>query len=415
MSMLSPYRVLDLSTERGLLCGQMLGDMGADVIKVEPPGGSPARQLGPFYKDQPHPNRSLYWWAYNRNKRSITLDIERDEGRDLLRRLVERADFLIESHNPGYLSERDLGFTDLARISPALVFVSITPFGQDGPKATYADSDLIIMAAGGPLILAGDEDRPPVRLSIPQAYLHASTDAAVGALAAHHERTRSGLGQHVDVAAAQSVAMATQSQILAVPLRSPEMRRISGGVKVSGIDIPLVWPAKDGYVAMTFLFGSALGVFTAKLMRFICEEGFCDEATRDKDWIAYGEQLFGGAEPISEFERIKELVRDFTRSRTKAELLDLAVERGFLITPVTTIAEVVESPQFRSRNYFQSVAHPELGESFLYPGPFAKFSATPLEYRLRPPTVGEHNSAIYRDELGLSDREIAELTHAGII
>ena len=104
MSILSPYRVLDLTTERGLLCGQMLADLGADVIKVEPPGGSSARNIGPFYKDVPHPDRSLYWWAYNRNKRAITLDLERDAGRDLLLRLVERADFLIESHNPGYLA-----------------------------------------------------------------------------------------------------------------------------------------------------------------------------------------------------------------------------------------------------------------------------------------------------------------------
>src|SRR5712672_3430713 len=253
MSMLSQYRVLDLTTERGLLCGQMLGDMGADVIKVEPVGGSSARQIGPFYKDQPHPDRSLYWWAYNRNKRSITLDIERDEGRALLRRLVERADFLIESHNPGYLPERKLGFSDLAKINPALIYVSITPFGQDGPKANYADSDLIIMAAGGPLILAGDADRPPVRLCIPQAYLHASADAAVASLAANHERVRSGLGQHIDVAAVQSVAMATQSHILAAPLGSTEMQRISGGVKMGPIEIPLVWPASDGFVALTFL------------------------------------------------------------------------------------------------------------------------------------------------------------------
>src|SRR3984893_17826517 len=415
MSMLTPYRVLDLTTERGLLCGQMLGDMGADVIKIEPPGGSPARQIGPFYKDQPQPNHSLYWWAYNRNKRSITLDIERDEGRALLRRLVERADFLIESHNPGYLPERALGFTDLAKINPALIYVSITPFGQDGPKANYADSDLIIMAAGGPLILAGDADRPPVRLSIPQAYLHSSVDAAVAALAAHHERVRSGLGQHIDVAAVQSVAMATQSYILSAPLASTEMSRISGGVKLGPIEFSLVWPTRDGYVAMTFLFGSALGVFTTKLMQFICEQGFCDEATRDKDWIAYGEQLFSGAEPLSEFDRVKQVVRNFTRSLTKAELLQLAVERGFLITPVTTIEEVVEGPQFASRDYFQHVAHPELGESFRYPGPFAKFSATPIEYRRRPPTVGEYNSDMYRDELGLSEREIAELTRAEII
>ena len=413
--MLSPYRVLDLTTERGLLCGQMLADLGADVIKIEPPGGSSARTIGPFYKDAPHPDRSLYWWAYNRNKRSITLDLESEAGRDLLLRLVERADFLIESDNPGHLAQQDLGFADLAKINPALIYVSITPFGQDGPKASYADSDLIIMAAGGPLILAGDADRPPVRLSIPQAYLHASADAAVAALAAHHERTRSGLGQHIDVAAVQSVSMATQSNILSAALGAVEPRRISGGVKVGPIEIPLVWPASDGFVAMTFLFGSALGVFTAKLMRYVCEQGFCDEATRDKDWIAYGEQLFSGAEPLPEFERVKEVVRNFTRSHTKAELLEMAVERGFLITPVTTIEEVVESPQFASRDYFQTVAHPELGESFRYPGPFAKFSASPIEYRRRPPTVGEHNSEIYRDELGLSEGEIAKLTRAGVI
>src|SRR3984885_10989257 len=290
MSMLSPYRVLDLSTERGLLCGQMLADLGADVIKVEPVGGSSARSIGPFYKDAPHPDRSLYWWAYNRDQRSITLDIERGAGRDLLRRLVERADFLIESHNPGYLAKHGLGFADLAKVNPALIYVSITPFGQDGPKANYADSDLIIMAAGGPLILAGDADRAPVRLCIPQAYLHASADAAVGALAAHHERVRSGLGQHVEVAAVQSVAMATQSSILAAPLGSTEIGRMSGGVKVGPFEFPLVWPASDGFIAMTFLFGSALGGFTARLMNFICEQGMCDEATRDKDWIAYGEQ-----------------------------------------------------------------------------------------------------------------------------
>ncbi len=265
MAMLTPYRVLDLTTERGLLCGQMLGDMGADVIKIEPPGGSAARAIGPFYNDAPHPDRSLYWWAYNRNKRAITLDIERDAGRELLLRLVERADFFIESDNPGHMARHHLGFDDLAKINPALIYVSITPFGQDGPKASYADSDLIIMAAGGPLILAGDADRPPVRLGVPQAYLHASADAAVAALAAHHERMRSGLGQHIDVAAQQSVALATQAYILAAPLGSPEATADFRRRKIRGDStFPLVFPAKDGYIALGFLFGSALGVFTGQ-------------------------------------------------------------------------------------------------------------------------------------------------------
>src|SRR5277367_4902894 len=218
MSVLSPYRVLDLTTERGLLCGQMLADMGADVIKVEPPGGSSARGIGPFYKDVPHADRSLYWWAYNRNKRAITLDLERETGRKLLHRLVERADFLIESHNPGHLAQRTLGFADLAKINPALIYVSITPFGQDGPKANYADSDLIVMAAGGPLILYGDEDRPPIRMSVPQAYLHASADAAGAALIAYYDRLNTGLGQHVDVAAQESLGLAQQSTLLSATI-----------------------------------------------------------------------------------------------------------------------------------------------------------------------------------------------------
>ncbi|MDO8431504.1 MAG: CoA transferase [Candidatus Binatus sp.] len=415
MSVLSPYRVLDLATERGLLCGQLLGDMGADVIKVEPPGGSSARSIGPFFNDQPHPDRSLYWWAYNRSKRSITLDLEREQGRDIFRRLAARADFLIESDNPGYLAERGLAFPDLSAINPRLIYASITAFGQDGPKASYADSDLIIMAAGGPLILAGDENRPPVRLSVPQAYLHACADTAVAMLAANHERVRTGLGQYIDVAAQQSVGMATQSYILAAALGSSEARRMAGGIKFGPLDIQLVWPAKDGYVAMTMLFGSALGVFTRRFMHYLCEQGFCDEATRDKDWIQYGEMLFDGSEPISEFERIKEIARTFTRSHTKDELLQLSVERGLLITPVTTIDEVVESTQLESRNYFQNVEHPELGASFRYPGPFVKFGATPIEYRRRPPTVGEHNREIYEAELGFSPREVSELKQKGII
>src|SRR3990172_4668373 len=190
--MLSPYRALDLTDERGLLCGQILGDLGADVIAVEPPGGAPARRLGPFYKDEPHPDRSLYWWAHARNKRSITLDIESRDGRALLLRLVETAHFFIESDRPGAMARRGLGYDDLAAVNPGLVYVSITPFGQDGPKAGYADSDLILWAAGGPLALTGDTDRPPVRVSVPQAYAHAGAEAAVAALIAHYQRERSG-------------------------------------------------------------------------------------------------------------------------------------------------------------------------------------------------------------------------------
>ncbi len=413
--MLSPYRVLDLTTERGLLCGQMLGDLGADVIKVEPPGGSPARRIGPFFEDLPHPDRSLYWWAYNRNKRGTTLDITRAEGRDLLMRLVCSADFLIESDDPGYIASLGLGHEELRKVNPRLIYVSISPFGQDGPKAGYAEADLVLMAAGGPLVLTGDEDRAPVRVSLPQAYLHASADAAVAALIAHHERIDSGLGQYIDVSAQQSVPIATQSGILAAPFETDQGLRIAGGVKLGSIKVQLVWPAKDGWVSLTFLFGSGLGVFTKKLMHYLWEQGWCDEATRDKDWIAYGGMLLTGEEPLEEYERVKTIVSSFTAAHTKAELLKLSLEKGFLFAPVTTVEEVVHSEHLRARGYFQPMEHPELGRSFLYPGPFAKFHQSPIAYRRRPPTIGEHNREIYAGEMGLGDDELASLARKGII
>jgi crotonobetainyl-CoA:carnitine CoA-transferase CaiB-like acyl-CoA transferase len=413
---LGPYRVLDLTDERGLLCGQILGDLGADVIQVEPPGGSPARRLGPFYEDRREPDRSLFWWAYGRNKRSVTLDLRQDRGRSLLRELVRSADFIIESSPPGTLDGLGLGFETLAAVNPKIVYVSITPFGRGGPKMSYADADLVLLAAGGPLLLTGDEDRPPIRLgAVPQAYLHACADATVGALAAHHERHRSGLGQRVDVSAQQSVAMATQSYVLSAALDSPDLARISGGLKLGPLRVPLVWRARDGWVSLTFLFGSALGPFSKKLMAYVCEQGFCDAATRDKDWIRYLELLLTGAEPVEEWDRVRRVLEEFLASRTKAQLLELAVERGFLITPIATIREVVESPQLRSRDYFQPLEHPEHGRTFLYPGPFVKFGDSPIRYRRRPPTVGEHNDEIYRGELGMSEAALGELRREGVV
>jgi crotonobetainyl-CoA:carnitine CoA-transferase CaiB-like acyl-CoA transferase len=413
--MLSPYRVLDLTTERGLLCGQILGDLGADVIKVEPPGGSPARRLAPFYQDIPDPNRSIYWWAYNRNKRSITLNLATGEGRELLYRLAARSHFLIESDNPGYLAMWQLGYRHLAAHNRALIYVSITPFGQDGPKANYADSDLIILAAGGPLLLGGDEDRPPIRVSVPQAYLHASADAAAAALIAHHERQRSGLGQHVDVSAQQSVTIATQANNLAYRLGADEARRMSGGIRLGSLRVPLVWRAKDGYVTLGFLFGRQLGVFSQRLMNYLHELGICDAATRDKDWIGYGGLLLSGKEPMAEYERVVELIAQFVAQRTKAELLSAALERGLLIAPITTMNEVLKSPQLRSRQYWQVLEHPELGRYFPYPGPFARFSEAPIAYRQRPPLVGEHNHELYINELGLSETQLADLSRREII
>ena len=413
--MLNPYRVLDLTTERGLLCGQILADLGADVIKIEPPGGSSARKLGPFYQDQEDAEHSLYWWAYNRNKRGVTLDITRSEGQDILRRLARGAKFLIESDNPGALAQYGLSYAELAADNPGLIYVSITPFGQDGPKASYADSDLVILASSGPLVITGDEDRPPVRLSVPQGYLHASAAAAPAALIALHESHRSNQGQHIDISAQQAAAQATQSTILSAPLNDAETRRMVGGAKMGPLEIRLLWPAKDGHVSIAYLFGSAFAHFTKRLMDWIYEEGFCDKDVQQMDWVEMGGLLFGGdPKTLEDYERLKLIVEDFTKTKTKEELFQNALDRGLLVAPVTTIDEVVESEQLESRQYWTAVDHEEMGKAFAYPGPFAKFSEQPIAYKRRPPKIGEHNAEVY-GELGLDAQALAELQNKGII
>jgi crotonobetainyl-CoA:carnitine CoA-transferase CaiB-like acyl-CoA transferase len=403
VAVLSPYRVLDLTRERALLCGQILADLGADVIQVEPPGGAPARRRGPFLGDEPDPENSLHWWAFARNKRSVVLDLDSGEGQQTLRRLARSAHFLIESEDPGTMASRGLAYADLAALNPGLIHVSITPFGCDGPKAHHADSDLVLLAAGGALVLSGDQDRAPVRVGVQQAYLHAAAEAAVGALIAHHERSISGLGQHVGVSAQQAVAAATQSVILATSVGDEPMKRIAGGVRAGPLVVRFAYPAKDGHVSITHLFGPAVGPATRRLMQYVYDEGFCDAATRDKDWVAYTALLFGGEEPIEEFERVKQVIARFTATKTKAELFRAALDRGLLLAPVARLDELLASEQLAARDYFQTVEHEDRSLRIRYPGPFARLEASPIRYRRRPPRIGEH------------DREIlAELPPSGI-
>ncbi len=413
--MLNHCRVLDLTTERGFLCGQVLADLGADVIKIEPVGGARERLLPPFFKDGAVTERSVYWWAYNRNKRGITLDLEQEQGRNIFRQLVRNADFVIESANPGYWSARGLGYDSLSALNPKLVMVSITPFGQHGPKASYADSDLIIMAAGGVLILYGDEDRPPIRMSVPQAYLHASVDAAGAALIAYYERLNSGIGQHVDVAAQESVGLANQSTALTAPLRGEETRRMAGGAQLGSLRVPLVWKAKDGLITFVFLFGSALGPFTRKFMDYLYEQGGCDRAMRDTDWVGYGAELLSGRRPLQEYERCKRVIAEFFQQKTKAELFEAARQRTLLIAPVSTIDDVLHNPQFIARECWQKLNHPETGATITYPGPFARFSASPIGFRRPPPRIGEHNREVLIGELQISDREFDQLQRQGVV
>jgi crotonobetainyl-CoA:carnitine CoA-transferase CaiB-like acyl-CoA transferase len=393
--MLDHIRVLDLTDGGALLCGRILADLGADVIQVEPPGGAAARRLGPFAKGVASPEASLFWWAHARGKRGTVLDLEQAAGREALLALARGADVLIESGAPGALAARGLGPADLEAANPALVVVSITPFGQDGPRAHDAATDLTVLAAAGPLALTGDDDRAPVRVAAPQAFLHAAAEAAVGTLVALRERSRSGRGQHVDVSAQQAATVASQVYLLAEAVGDSAGRRLGGGLRAGPLRVLFNFPAKDGYVSITHLFGSTIGPATRRLMEWVHDCGFCDAATRDKDWIAYTELLMSGEEPIAEFERVKRAIAACTASKTKAELLQAALDRGLLMAPVSTLDDVARSEQLAARDYLKTLPGPD-GRNVRHPGPFARFSATPIRYERRAPRLGEHAEELRR-------------------
>jgi crotonobetainyl-CoA:carnitine CoA-transferase CaiB-like acyl-CoA transferase len=403
--MLGTCRVLDLTDDRGHLAAFMLAGLGADVVLVEPPTGSPARRRGPFAGGAAHPERSLTFWAWNRGKRSVVLDPVTREGAAELARLCGQADVLFES------GAVPLDLAALRATHPRLVTVSISAFGTTGPKAHWPATDLTAVAAGCQLAITGDADRAPVRTVVPQAFLHASADAAVGALVALVERARSGRGQHVEVTAQRSVLQATQSYVLAAPLGGAPAQRMSGGVRTGGLDVQLMWPCKDGYVSVSLLFGASIGPFTRRLMQWICEEGYCDEATRDKDWIDYANQLYDGREPIEEYERVKTIVAEFCLAKTKAELLDAACSRGLLLAPVATPDEVVHSTQFEARRYWDHVDDPELLDGPVRaPGAAARSSLVAFEPLGRAPRLGEHTATAWRESVPPPPEPAAEPT-----
>ena len=410
--LLDSYRVLDLTDERGLICGKILGDLGADVIQVEPPGGSTARQIGPYHRDQVHREKSLFWWAYAANKRGITLDIHTSDGRHMLKSLLKDAQFLIESFSPGYLGTLGLGYDNLAAINPGLVMVSITPFGQDGPYAHYRATDIVGMAMGGFMYLTGDSDRPPLRVSFPHFYLHGGAAGAMGALLAHTHRTATGEGQHVDVSCQQAVAKTLAHAPQNWDVEKVILKR-QGPYRQTGSDthVRINWPCKDGYVNFMPQGGSIAGS-TRALLAWMDEEGLGDDYLGQVNW----EELGYGEVKAEVMERCVAPLERFFVAHTRAELTAGSLERRILMFPVATPSDIMSHPQLEARDYFQELPHPELDAPVTYEGAFVKTNgAQRVGIRRRAPLIGEHNREIYVDELGLSHNDLATLRRGGAV
>ena len=410
-AMLGEYRVLDLTDEKGLLCGKMLGDLGADVIKIEKPGGDSARNIGPFYHDIPDPEKSLFWFAFNTNKRSITLDIETIKGQEMLKKLVRSADFLIESFPPGYLDSLGLGYSSLNEINPRIIVAAITPFGQTGPYKDFKGSDLVCMALSGHLYLTGDPERPPVRVTMPQAYLHAASEATVGALFAHWHRERTGQGQFVDVSAQECATWACFHSQMMWNMNNVNMKRHGAWRRLGFRTARTLFPCKDGHVCF-IMFGGHIGAKgQQRLVEWMDSEGMADDFLRDFDWISFDAGTFD--EELAN--KLEPRWSDFFATKTKAELFDGAIRLQYMMAPVNTTENILENAQLESRDYWVEVQHPELDATLTYPGAPYKSSELPWEIWRRAPLIGEHNEEIYRCELGFSEEEIAALREAKVI
>ena len=410
--MLSPYRVLDLTDERGLLCGKMLADLGADVLQIEPPAGNTARRVAPFYRDDPGPDHSLFWWAYAANKRSVTLDLMRADGKALFERLVASAHFLIESGKPGELAALGLGYDRLADINPALIVVSITPFGQTGPYATYLASDLVGMGLGGFMYVTGDPDRAPLRVGFPHFYLHGSAAAAAGAMLAHSQRVLTGQGQHVDVSCQEAVARSLANSLASYAIEGAVIVR-QGSYRQTGADtfMRITWPCKDGFVNFQFAGGASSGQSVNNFVRWMADEGSPDEYLLSLDFRAMGYGMITS----ETMDRIVPPVSRFLLERTKQQLFDGAIERRILLFPVATLGDILENPQLEARGFFGTVESREFDARLTMLGPFARASAAPLKPGGKAPKRGQHNAEIYVDELGLARSDLIRLASAGVI
>jgi benzylsuccinate CoA-transferase BbsE subunit len=407
---LSGCRALDLTDENGFLCGKILADLGADVIKIEKPEGDPSRRIGPFWADIPHPEKSLYWFAYNSNKRGITLNIETTDGKKILRELVKTADFVIESFPPGFMDNLDMGYAALDNIKNGIILTSITPFGQTGPYKDFQISDIVTMGMSGILYQTGDPDSPPVHMSLPQACLHAGADAAVGTLMAYYYREMTGEGQHVDISMQQSTALFLANAIPTWELSGIVLKR-EGAFRWSEQSTQRqVWQCQDGYVFFYMLFGPAGARIFRELVSWMDSEGMADEYLKSLDW----ENLDMGSVTQEVVDRISRPIEAFFLSHTKGEISQGSVDRRISICPLSSIGDLLNDAQLRARNFWVEIEHPELNTKITYPREFVKSSEKVCDTRLRAPLIGEHNEEIY-GEIGLSQRDLVTLKQAGII
>ncbi|MDG2112329.1 MAG: CoA transferase [Actinomycetota bacterium] len=401
--MLSPFRILDLTDERGAFAGLLLAQLGAEVWLVEPPGGAPSRHRPPFLDDRSGPERSLQHLGFNRGKRSTVVDWHTPEGVAELHRLVDGSDAVLLTGGPAEHRARGLPQPEeLAAAHPHVVVANVSGFGLKGPKADWVDADVVCGAAGFQQSVTGDFDRPPLRTSVPQTYLSAASDAAVGVLVGLAERDRSGLGQLIDISAQESWIWAGFYLGYATPWGAPVSHRCGAAPKTGPLTVRFDFPAADGHVTITLMLGAAVGPFTNRLVDWMVEEDLCPDELSSTDWAT-----FDPSTDPARLDRLNDAVGRFTATKTRDELMVGARERRLLLAPVLTVPDVLDAPQFAHRDFWREVPV-EGGSELRAPGPFARCTPDPFAELSPAPSLGAHSAEIRAERAPSPSLSVAE-------
>ncbi len=406
--MLNPYRVIDLADDRGIFCGKILADLGAEVIKIEPVTGDPARRLGPFINHDPGIENSLFWQLYSSNKKSVALDVYSPEGKRIFLQLIASADILIESFEPGTLESIGLGWEKLKEANKKLIQVSITPFGQTGPYRDFLATDIIGSALSGFAYLTGDSDRAPVRVSVPQFWLLGGATGAAAAMIALQHRLRYGSGQFVDISCQESLTRTLSHAPQFWDMNQVILKR-SGPFRPVGEKnaLRVNFECLDGYVNYIQPGGATGGRAMAALSSWMDEEGEGHPALISTDFGEYG---FGQI-PIELLNIMNSTLESFFKGRTKKYLSEEAINRRVLLFPVNNPSDISSYPQLVARGFFRDVQMHN-GENLRTLGPWMQFSdyQPPVN---RAPLLGEHTLEIL-NSLEISERSILSLLNKGI-
>ena len=392
---LSQVRVIDFATTRAELAGRTLAELGADVIKVEPPGGCESRFRPPFTSGHDgDPEESLYWAACGLGKKSVVLDLRSADGLRRAKALIASADVLIESDDPGVMASLGLGYDELSVANPGLIYVSVTPFGQDGPLAGQPSTDLTLEAAGGLLGLQGDGDRPPIPVGYPQASFHGGVQAAADTVFALYEREQSGLGQQLDVSMQAAMVWTLMNatgyppNVGANPPGYCEKRADPPGQVFPGLTIPRIFECLDGWALYAIALPTVGPRTHTATMRWIEDEGALPEALECVQWGNFLADLVAGKLPVATLQLSIDTIVEFFKTKTKVELQTFAARESALLSAVYTVGDLLTDPQLDARAYWVSVG----GRT--HPGPFAKLSETPLDLSRPAPSIGEHQALL---------------------